>query len=238
MRKRYMDFVPSRPPVERNAEIVRELPVRETGSVRRDAMMRRDVAMRRRTMAQNTAMPQGGTAMYRETAIQGEIPARRAAPIRREPSINVSASINKTVVTSGASSVGFASEKVALGAIEDMSDRFVKKDVPKRPLNNTTGVHNVTGNVYNNAPNVTSGVYNPPRNPFINQEKIQKRPLSKNVYYEKTEKAEPAKEEPKGPVTIITKPEKQAHVSLIVTIILTIILGAAAGTIAFLLLPK
>ncbi len=79
------------------------------------------------------------------------------------------------------------------------------------------------------------GVYKTPKSPFINQDKIIKRPLSKNVYQKKVEIP---KEEPKGPVTIITKPEKQAHVSLIVTIILTIILGAAAGTVAFLLLPK
>ncbi len=74
-----------------------------------------------------------------------------------------------------------------------------------------------------------------PRNPFINQNKVEKRPLSKNVY---PKKIVVPKEEPKGPVTIITKPEKDAHVSLIVAVILTIILGAAAGTVAFLLLPK
>ena len=77
--------------------------------------------------------------------------------------------------------------------------------------------------------------YKTPKSPFINQDKVVKRPLSKNVYQKKVEVP---KEKPKGPVTIITKPEKQAHVSLIVTIILTIILGAAAGTVAFLLLPK
>ncbi len=81
----------------------------------------------------------------------------------------------------------------------------------------------------------TDGIYETPKTPFINQDKVVKRPLSKNVYQKKVEVP---KEEPKGPVTIITKPEKQAHVSIIVTIILTIILGAAAGTIAFLLLPK
>ena len=78
-------------------------------------------------------------------------------------------------------------------------------------------------------------VYKTPSTPFINQDKVLKRPLSKNVY---PKKIEVPKEEPKGPVTIIAKPEKQAHVSLIVAIILTIILGAAAGTVAFLLLPK
>ncbi len=78
-------------------------------------------------------------------------------------------------------------------------------------------------------------VFQPPKTPFINQEKVVKRPLSKNVYQKKIEVP---KEEPKGPVTIITKPERDAHVGLIVAIILTIILGAAAGTVAFLLLPK
>lgn len=77
--------------------------------------------------------------------------------------------------------------------------------------------------------------YKVPKSPFINQAKVEKRPLSKNVY---RKEIEVPKEEPKGPTTIITKPEKDAHVSLIVTIILTIILGAAAGTVAFLLLPK
>ncbi len=77
--------------------------------------------------------------------------------------------------------------------------------------------------------------FNVPNPQFINQEKISKRPLSKNVYQKKIEEF---KEEPKGPVTIISKPEKDSKVGLIVTIILTIILGAAAGTVAFLLLPK
>ena len=63
-----------------------------------------------------------------------------------------------------------------------------------------------------------------------------KRPLSGNIY--RKEIAAAVKEEPKGPVTIIAKPEKNSHVGVIVTIILTIILGAAAGTVAFLLLPK
>lgn len=74
-----------------------------------------------------------------------------------------------------------------------------------------------------------------PRTPFINQNKVEKRPLSKNVYQRKVE---PTKEPLTGPVTIISKPEKDKHVSVVVTIIITIILGAAAGTVAFLLLPK
>ena len=64
---------------------------------------------------------------------------------------------------------------------------------------------------------------------------MAKRPLSKHVY---TKKIEPAKEEKHGPVKIIEKPKKDSKIGLVITIILTIILGAAAGTVAFLLLPK
>lgn len=79
------------------------------------------------------------------------------------------------------------------------------------------------------------GTYEPPKNKFINLNRVEKRPLSKTVYNRKIEVPE---EVPKGPITIISKPEKQNHAGLIVTIILTIILGAAAGTMAFVLLPK
>lgn len=76
---------------------------------------------------------------------------------------------------------------------------------------------------------------NLPKARFVNTEKITKRPLSKNVYQRKIETPE---EKPSGPVTIISKPEKDSRVGMVVTIIITIILGAAAGTVAFLLLPK
>ena len=74
------------------------------------------------------------------------------------------------------------------------------------------------------------------KTPFINQDKVKKRPLSKNVYRKRPSVTKT--EEKQGPVTIIAKPEKDAKIGLIVTIIITIILGAAAGTVAFLLLPK
>ena len=79
------------------------------------------------------------------------------------------------------------------------------------------------------------GEYKAPKSPFINLDKVVKRPLSKNVYRKEIKVPE---EIPKGPVTLITKPEKDARIGIVVTIILTIILGAAAGTVAFLLLPK
>ncbi len=66
-------------------------------------------------------------------------------------------------------------------------------------------------------------------------QKTEKRPLSGTVY---KKKVVVPKEEKQEPVTIITKPEKQSSVGVIVAVILTIILGAAAGTVAFLLLPK
>ena len=70
--------------------------------------------------------------------------------------------------------------------------------------------------------------------PFINRN-VEKRPLSKTVY----PKNQPdTYEEPSTPVTIINKPEKDANVSLVVAVLLTIILGAAVGTVAFLLLPR
>ena len=74
-----------------------------------------------------------------------------------------------------------------------------------------------------------------PKTTFVNTEKVTKRPLSKNVYQKKIVAPE---EKPAKPVTIIDKPEKDSRIGLIVTIIITIILGAAAGTVAFLLLPK
>lgn len=77
--------------------------------------------------------------------------------------------------------------------------------------------------------------YGVPKSPFINQGSVAKRPLSKNVYHKKVQ---PTKEENQGPVAIISKPEKDSKAGVVVGIILTIILGAAAGTIAFLLLPK
>ncbi len=72
------------------------------------------------------------------------------------------------------------------------------------------------------------------KTPFINRN-VEKRPLSKTVYPPKTIKVS---EESSGPVTIINKPEKDAHASLVIVILLTIILGAAVGTVAFLLLPR
>ena len=73
-----------------------------------------------------------------------------------------------------------------------------------------------------------------PKNPFINT-MVEKRPLSKNVY---KPNIIPTKEENSSPVRIIETPKKESKAGLVITIILTIILGAAVGTVAFLLLPR
>lgn len=71
--------------------------------------------------------------------------------------------------------------------------------------------------------------------PFVNTEKVEKRPLSKVANVKKVVVPE---EEPSGPVTIIHKPERDSKMGLVAAIVITIILGATAGTVAFLLLPK
>ena len=144
------------------------------------------------------------------------------------------------------------------GVIEDFRPKFVKTEVPKRPLSRSHFKEEKSELLAAKskkivAKKIESLVEKPvekdkhdikkedktkmkvPKSPFINQNKVAKRPLSKNVY---ERKVEPTKEASTGPVTIISKPESDAKISLVVTIILTIILGAAAGTIAFLLLPK
>lgn len=205
------------------------------------------------------------------------VPARSARVVRAKPknqakagsSVRTKANIAKgstttkrtpeTKQTGSAGGVGFTGEKQPkLGKIENLNTRFVRSDVPKRPLSRlahfTTAKSGIVATKAKNVglKSVTSTsvkpvekpvensrklkTYQTPKNPFVNKNKVQKRPLSKNVYAKK--EVAPPKEAEQGPVTIISKPDKPAHAGTIVTIILTIILGAAAGTVAFLLMPK
>ncbi len=227
---------------------------------------------------------------YMDFVPAGRVAKTRTAPKKAaravaEPAASRKSAVSKKPVVSRkpaakeVAAVGFAGER-KLGVVEDMSAKFVKTDVPKRPLSakphfratgvaaakaekvglfaaaKATGREKTGGKV---SPAAKTGVelveksveksaaragktgaaarntFQVPKTPFINQNKVEKRPLSKNVY---AKKVVAAVEEPKGPITIISKPESGAHVGLIVTVILTIILGAAAGTVAFLLLPK
>lgn len=164
----------------------------------------------------------------------------KVEPLREKKSENVAAPKPKTAAR--------------LGVIEDLNSNFVKAEVAKRPLGQNKAAEvalkeakaekvlsKPKASAAKPAPKPESrveGTFKTPSTPFINQEKVVKRPLSKNVYAKSAVKEAAEKPEPKGPVTIISKPEKDAHVSVVVTIIITIILGAAAGTVAFLLLPK
>ena len=148
------------------------------------------------------------------------------------------------------------------GVVEDYRPKFVKTEVAKRPLSRGHFVAQKSELAEAKAINVTAKklkkparlVEKPvekstetekkaedkakmkiPNSPFINQNRIEKRPLSKNIY-ERTVK--PTEEKPTGPVKIISQPEKDSKAGRVVAIILAIILGAAAGTVAFLLLPK
>ena len=145
------------------------------------------------------------------------------------------------------------------GVVEDFRPKFVKTEVAKRPLSRghfamqkseLSEAKAAKVAVKKAVRPVEKHVEKPekteekaedrskmkiPKSPFINQTKVAKRPLSKNIY-ERT--IAPTEEKSTGPVTIISKPEKDAKVGRVVAIILAIILGAAAGTVAFLLLPK
>lgn len=149
----------------------------------------------------------------------------------------------------------------------DNQPKFVKADVKKRPLGSknavkTAGVAKVgitavkaktaakgaavakTATVAKVATSVKPAAAKRPaplgqRTKFLNTDKIEKRPLSA-VTARKKPVIVPKliEEKPKAPEKIISKPEKDSKAGLIIAIILTIILGAAAGTVAFLLLPK
>ncbi len=169
--------------------------------------------------------------------------------------------VEEDVLSTGAETFSLKKEP-RYGVIEEFRPKFVKTEVEKRPLSRSHFVSKKTEIIEAKTQKVglkevAKPVEKPveksektekatksaedkakmkiPKSPFINQAKVAKRPLSKNIY-ERTVK--PTEEITTGPVTIISKPEKDTKVSLVVTIILTIILGAAAGTVAFLLLPK
>lgn len=288
MKKQYMDFVPTKSaqaesvilPQSVKYESRTEVRARINGPMLDDRPMARPTFTEkpaRSAVATRSVVPSRTTVVNRADAASGAGVAGRATVTSRAVATARPATKAVTVERSTAqakaterprvrevSSVKFSSEKVGLGTIEDLSERFVKTDVPKRPLsqrvypaNNSEelkeikaqkvgkperrfGRKTTSRGEIKKSPTVKEKdtikkTYQLPKSPFINQNKVQKRPLSKNVYQKQVE---PPKETAQGPVTIITKPEKQAHAGLIVTIILTIILGAAAGTVAFLLLPK
>ena len=292
MTKKYMDFVPAKN-ADKKAAVTSGAPRRtnvaekpavasvkvtkvsgpkvlmpEPTATPRTRMVRRSVTSQRavqnvvtrrgvQSTAQSVTSVRGAT---RSTMMQSTV--RRVAPVQ-------SGAASGQAVGSVGAQGGFAiSGGAKLGEIEDLSPKFVKMDVPKRPLGESAehkiavqpamkdevkeakskkliGRFKNKGLAKGAAKNamisekkavVRNETFAAPKPTFINQDKVAKRPLSKNVYQKKIATIE--EKASKGPVAIITKPEKESKVGLVVAIILTIILGAVAGTIAFLLLPK
>ena len=242
MNKRYIDFVPTKSKTntaKRGQAAPRvvhaELPKRP---VAQKPVRRAPVAVSKTNVAPKRAVTSANR------VIQPKPAPRPVAKSSGRVVANIRAEYKQPVAKTAPS----------LGVVEDLRGTKSNTELPKRPLNygpvasaseakakkvkaekllrGTPKTNSVSTKPVVNKTNAT---YNTPKSPFINQSRVEKRPLSKNVYQKKI--AVP-KEEPKGPVTIITKPEKDSHVGIIVTIIMTIILGATAGTVAFLLLPK
>lgn len=239
MNRRYMDFVPAK----RNYS-AKTLP-------KRQAVFIRDI-----TEEKEPEWPTGGT-----------IADGRVASVRHDDIVqrNVTREeIKQTVYEAsddGLEEVSYDTKadtfsiknEPEYGVIEDYHPKFVRAEVEKRPLSKSHFVINKTEVTEIKAqkikkrpaardelamaekPNEVKGTLNIPKTPFINHNKVAKRPLSKNVY---DKKIEPTKEETKGTITIIDKPDEDRKSGIVATIILTIILGAVAGTIAFLILPK
>jgi len=207
------------------------------------------------------AKPKPKKAPIKEVAPKKAVAAASAKIVKKTETVREEVTLQEDTLSVGADTFSLKKEP-RYGVIEDFRPKFVKTEVEKRPLSRShfankrselaeakakkVGLKEVANPVEKpvEKSEKTEKVKKPaedkvkmkiPKSPFISQAKVTKRPLSKNIY-ERT--VEPTEEVLTGPVTIISKPEKDAKVSLVVTIILTIILGAAAGTIAFLLLPR
>ena len=307
MTQRYMDFAPVKKTTARGAGVSqgRAVPSKTVGMNNRRAVTSNS-AVKKPVVARPagaksfdvrpTAKPAGvKTASARPAAVKlvtkrpatvrpmTTMPSAGAVP-RSRMSMRTS-SVRQTTSSKASVSVGrvatkktVAPSKVKLGEIEDLSPKFVKKDVPKRPLNDGSELNKpkgaaeakskkiggrlrlrssknnakskneaVAGNKIGNTQNTSvkgQSAYTVPKSPFINQDKVTKRPLSRNIYHAPDEKALEMtsqmidKKAGRKTTTIIDKPAKDSKIGMVVAIILTIILGAVAGTVAFLLLPK
>lgn len=141
--------------------------------------------------------------------------------------------VEKSVEKAARAPVGYGASAMANQAVIEAANRQIMAGQPaQRTVVRSTKVVRTKAEVQASAEAARAMTI--PSSPFINQGKVEKRPLSRNVYQKKIV---PTKEDSR-PVTIVTGPEKGKHLSIIVTIIITVILGAAAGTVAFLLLPK
>ena len=284
MTKQYMDFAPvkrrtvgqsSTTNMQRRTVVTSNA---QATAVRKQAVVKPTAKKPITKMPSPTATPRSRIARATSVAKSAQRTQMPSTPTRAVRSVPQSSTNTQKATTSKAESsntTGLSmSSKVKLGEIEDVNPRFVRTDVPKRPLNDGSEPDNAKATAAdakskrigarlrlkkntskkNPTPTTSTTVtaeatqaqpkqaaYAVPHTPFINQDKVAKRPLSKNVY-----------RAPANPVaatatnnassnkttTIIDKPEKDSRIGMVVAIILTIILGAVAGTVAFLLLPK
>lgn len=163
--------------------------------------------------AVKAGVPKAGAA--KAGAPRGALEVRKGAP--------------KRVVSKKPASSG-AIDEVPLGQI------FGEKPLPAGVTASRTSSRAVKKKVGPDGPLITK---------FLKTDKVEeKRPLS-NTYAKRAvvtpkmaSSAKIKETEKKAPERIITKPEKDSKAGMIIAVILTIILGAAAGTVAFLLLPK
>ncbi|MBR0467840.1 hypothetical protein IJJ53_02965 [Candidatus Saccharibacteria bacterium] len=231
MNKKYMDFVPAGP---QSRAVAR-------GGASKTAVVKKVVKK---------------TAVAKKPASANKIQRKASPEVVREEVV-----LQEDILETGAETFSLKKEP-RYGVVENYRPKFVKTEVAKRPLSRGHFVAQKSELAEAKAVKVAAKkvgepakpVENPveksekpekkaddkakmkiPKSPFINQGKIEKRPLSKNIY-ERTIKS--TEEKPTGPVKIISQPEKDSKVGRVVAIILAIILGAAAGTVAFLLLPK
>lgn len=250
MNQRYIDFVPTKKDAREDAK---KAPAQATTVFVRKTVVKE---LKPATPVVKIVTPRPVAKPALKPAPKPAAPANPASiavktvkPPVKEPALNPAA---KTFVRS--------KESAFFGVIEDYEPLFTGAQVEKRPLStprqstelSAAKAKKVRSPLF--GPNLKKAAKAPaeekapvaakapeietlktPTTPFIKSAQVEKRPLSKNVY----KKPAPAPiKEPSAPVTIIDKPKRDAHIGPIIAIVLTIILGAAAGTVAFLLLPK
>ncbi|MBQ8985019.1 hypothetical protein IJ076_00445 [Candidatus Saccharibacteria bacterium] len=158
----------------------------------------------------------------------GSVKPKVAVPVRPRavksaPKVATSKAATSKAATSKAATSKVATSKVAAPKVTAPAKRPAIKPTSTRRERTSTPKYGVIEDYE-------------PKARFINTDKIVKRPLSRSVAPKKPVVV--PEKEISDPARIIAKPEKDSKAGLIIAVILTIILGAAAGTVAFLLLPK
>lgn len=268
MSRKYMDFVPAKgadkrsvvvsgAPKRSNVATTRVAATRTTSVARpkvvmpeataipRTRMVRRDVS--RKAVTQRTVVPSGSMTRQRVITTQRVTPIQETATgfaiqdkgrLGEVEDLNprfVNVDVPKRPLSDGSERKIVSQPPAKNDAKEAKSKRLIgrfrNKSATKTEINDGG-----KSAVKTKKKAVDKGTFVAPKPTFINQDKVIKRPLSKNIYQKNIVATDESKN--KAPVAIIAKPEKESKVGLVVAIILTIILGAVAGTVAFLLLPK